>query len=252
MARGVTVKLVAIFCAAALMAVGVPAAAATDCEAPADVLRYRVLWGGDEVGSHELSFSREGDALRVRSRTDIDADMLLMDVLDLIHRGEEVWRANRMESYRGRTVDNGEVFEVSVEPEADGYRLTRNGRASHIPTSAIPGSLWCETIIGPPGEGLVVDLVKGRLRQVRIGAPESFTLVREGRNLPGKRFRISGGYDRELWFDESGIGLRARFPAKMGPDVVLELQTPRRGSVVLPGSVDPMDAEVKDERGFGK
>ena len=201
-----------------------PAAAAAVCEPPAETLRYRVVWGGDEIGRHELSFVREGNALLVRSRTEIDADMMFMDLLDLSHEGEEVWRDGRMERYRGRTIDNDEVFDVTVEPEGDGYRLTRNGRASHIPSRSIPGSLWCESTIGPPGEAVVIDLVKGRLRQVRIDPTSPSVVDRNGRRIPARRHQIVGGYDREVWFAETGVGLRARFPAKMGPSVVLELE----------------------------
>lgn len=236
------------FALVAALAAATPAGAA-GCDAPAGDLRYRVLWGDDDVGSHEMSFARDGDALHVRIRTRIDADLMLVDVLDLNHDGEEVWRDGRFESYRGRTVSNDDVYEVTVEPEGDGYRLDRNGLVSHIPANSIPGSLWCEAIIGPPGEAFVIDFLKGRLRHVRIESPAPSDIEAGDRTVGAMRHRIVDGYDSEIWFDDSAVGLRARFPAKMGPMVVLDLERPARQSDGNAGRpVDPAGASVKNER----
>lgn len=248
MMRGLT-GLIAVL--AVLTAAG-PAGAA-GCHAPADELHYRVLWGDDDVGSHDMTFTRDGDTLRVRIRTRIDADLMLVNVLDLKHDGEEIWRDGRFESYRGQTVSNDNVFDVSVAREDDGYRLDRNGLVSHIPANSIPGSLWCESIIGPPGEAFVIDYLKGRLRHVRIEAPAPSDIESGGRALPTTRHQIVDGYDSEIWFDEAAIGLRARFPAKMGPMVILDLAGPgrtgaRQGSRNSGQPVDPAGGAVKNER----
>lgn len=244
--------LTGLFAFLAVLATTAPVGAA-GCDAPAGELHYRVLWGDDDVGSHDMTFTRDDDALRVRIRTRIDANLMLVNVLDLKHDGEEIWRDGRFESYRGQTVSNDDVFDVSVEPEGDGYRLDRNGLVSHIPASSIPGSLWCESIIGPPGEAFVIDYLKGRLRHVRIEPPAASDIESGGRALPATRHRIVDGYDSEIWFDDAAIGLRARFPAKMGPMVVLDLERPGQAASRLSGGnsgqpVDPTGAAVKNER----
>ncbi len=244
--------LTGLFASLSVLAAAAPVGA-VGCDAPAGELHYRVLWGDDDVGSHDMTFTRDGDALRVRIRTRIDANLMLVNVLDLKHDGEETWRNGQFESYRGQTVSNDDVFDVSVEPEGDGYRLDRNGLVSHIPANSIPGSLWCESIIGPPGEAFIIDYLKGRLRHVRIEATAASDIESGGRALPATRHQIIDGYDSEIWFDESAIGLRARFPAKMGPMVVLDLDRPgqtaaRQGSRNSGLPVDPAGGSVKNER----
>lgn len=210
------------FLAALLALAAFPAWAA--CDAPEGKVAYAVQWGDDRIGTDEVEFHRDGDKLLVRTRMEVKASMLFVTVLRMKHESEEVWVGGRFRSFRGRTVDNGDVFEVAIEPAPDGFKVTRNGESRVVPAGFLPGSPWCTDVLSPLGSRTLVDLIKGKVGTVEVVRRPDEPLTIDGQAVPAQRYEMVGDLQRESWFDAQGRFLRARVPAKLGPKVTIGLE----------------------------
>lgn len=208
--------------AALLTLVAVPAWAA--CDAPDGKIAYAVRWGDDRIGTDEVEFLHDGDRLLVRTRMEVKASMLFVTVLRMKHESEEVWVDGRLRSFRGRTVDNGDVFEVTIEPAPDGFKVTRNGESRIVPAGFLPGSPWCTEVLSPLGSRTLVDLLKGKVGTVDLVRRPDEILTIAGQTIAAQHYDMAGELQRESWFDAQGRFLRARVPAKLGPKVTIGLE----------------------------
>lgn len=212
----------AAFLAALLLMAALPAWAA--CDAPDGKIAYAVHWGDDRIGTDEVEFHRDGDKLLVRTHMEVKASMLFVTVLRMKHESVEVWVDGKLRSFRGRTVDNGDVFEVAIEPAPDGFKVTRNGESRTVPAGFLPGSPWCTDVLSPLGPRTLVDLVKGKVGTIDVVRRPDETLTVGGLTVTAQHYDMVGELQRESWFDGQGRFLRARVPAKLGPKVTIGLE----------------------------
>lgn len=210
------------FLAALLTLAALPAWAA--CDAPEGKIAYTVRWGDDRIGTNEVEFHHDGDRLLVRTRMEVKASMLFVTVLRMKHESEEVWVDGRFRSFRGRTVDNGDVFEVAIEPAPDGFKVTRNGESRIVPGDFLPGSPWCTDVLSPLGSRTLVDLLKGKVGKVDVVRRPDQLITLGGQTVSAQHYDMVGELQRESWFDAQGRFLRARVPAKLGPKVTIGLE----------------------------
>lgn len=194
------------------------------CDAPDSKIAYAVRWGDDRIGTDEVEFRHDGERLLVRTRMEVKASMLFVTVLRMKHESEEVWVDGRFRSFRGRTVDNGDVFDVAIEPAPDGFKVTRNGESRIVPAGFLPGSPWCTDVLSPMGSRTLVDLLKGKVGTVDLVRRPDEPLIIGGETVTAQHYDMVGELQRESWFDAQGRFLRARVPAKLGPKVTIGLE----------------------------
>jgi hypothetical protein len=192
------------------------------CEQTDGKMTYTVRWGDDAIGKDEIEFRREDNRLIVHTHMQVRATMLMVTVLRLTHDSDEIWVDGKFQSFKGKTVDNGDVFEVSIEPEGDGFRVTRNGETTRVPTGFLPGWPRCVDTMDPTGPRIMVDMLKGRTGTVDVRGPKPDSIMVDGRSVPARYYDMTGGeLAREAWFDADGKFLRARAPAKLGPKITI-------------------------------
>lgn len=194
------------------------------CDAPDGKITYTVRWGDDRIGTDEVEFRHDGERLLVRTRMEVKASMLFVTVLRMKHESEEVWVDGRFRSFRGHTVDNGDVFDVAIEPAPDGFKVTRNGESRIVPAGFLPGSPWCTDVLSPLGSRTLVDLLKGKVGTVDVVRRPDEPLIIDGKTVTAQHYDMIGELQRESWFDAQGRFLRARVPAKLGPKVTIGLE----------------------------
>jgi len=210
------------FLAALLALAPLPAWAA--CDAPDGKIAYAVKWGGDRIGTDTVEFRHEDDRLVIRTQMAVKASVMFVTVLRMTHESEEIWVDGRFRSFRGHTVDNGDVFDVAIEPAPDGFKVTRNGESRVVPAGFLPGSPWCTDVLSPLGSRTLVDLLKGKVGAVDVVRRPDDTLTIGGETVTAQHYDMVGELQRESWFDPRGRFLRARVPAKLGPSVTIGLE----------------------------
>ena len=172
-----------------------------------------VVWRqGEAIGRHQVRFLRQGGQLQVTSRGEIELKAALFTLYALSHRSTEAWQGDRLVSLISRTVEDGELLEVSVRPapagdpgepvdcrKADGRRLA-------------PASFWSEHLLL---RACMIDPIDGARAALQISHRGNARLG----PLVTRHYRLAGDDQRELWFDARGLLMKMRLRARDGSTV---------------------------------
>jgi len=200
---------------AAQSAIAVSTGAFSDKE-----LAFTVTRNGKPIGSHVYKFDREGGRITVDIKTDIDFRLLSLPVYRFQHESHEIWEGDRLIRLVSTTNDNGEP--VSLEVRADGSGLKVGGAKNAVVDSmAIPASLWNRIVIE---RKRLLDTVDGALMTTTAKDLGEEVLTIGGESIPAHRYRLTGDYHRDLWYDtRDGKLVRVQFEAADGSEVAYVL-----------------------------
>jgi hypothetical protein len=84
----------------------VPTAAANRC--------FSVLYKGIRIGTHTVSYSSATGETRVSTQIHLEVKVAFLTAYAFSHRSEEIWRAGRLTSLNGETVEHGETSTLRV------------------------------------------------------------------------------------------------------------------------------------------
>lgn len=189
-------------------------------------LEFRILRNGDKVGEQIMQFHREGDKLIVDIDTDIAINALFVTLYRFQQESQETWQNGQFQSYRALTNDDGKRRDVAIQRAEDGaLHVVYNGESSRYVAEAVPGSLWNLLTIRQPH---IFDPAKGKLRAIEITDLGKEKVVIEGETRLLHHYRLKGEFERELWYDETGLIFRASLAAKDGSIVMITRRTPQR------------------------
>lgn len=187
-----------------------PAAEAVRGAALGQTVEYHIMHSKyDEIGSHALTFSRDGDDLVVDVATRIKVRILFVTVHSESADRRETWRDGRMVAYRSHTDENGKLFDVTAREESGGLIIEGPEGRILADGPVFPTNPWNPDIVSGTVE---MDTKTGGLLKVAVVADGEETVEIAGRALPAAKYRITGELERELWFDAAGNLLRFRFP----------------------------------------
>jgi hypothetical protein len=181
----------------------------------AETVDFQVLRNGSQIGTHIMSFARNGDDINVSVAIDIDFKFAFITLYRFVHEGHELWRQGRLVSMDTVTNDDGTKHRVSVRADGETYQIAVDGRNFVTPRIAL-GSLWRADY---PADGTMLDTVDGSLLKVRsrhIGEEKIATADGE---VSAQHYEIRGDLVRDIWFDAKGSLLRLLFPADDGSQI---------------------------------
>jgi hypothetical protein len=160
-----------------------------------------------EIGRHVITFSCQGDDLLVETRMSGEATILSLPVYTLDGSYREVWRGDRLISFESRVNDNGEQFEVSARAEGDQMVIDRRRGVIEAPATIVSDHPWNFAVLDRP---LLFDARRGKLRHVQVEPAGEETLVIGGREVPAKKYQMTGDLKRMLWYGEDGSWLQSQ------------------------------------------
>ena len=199
---------IAGFAFLALMAFGVASAAAA-YEAPAGKVEYRIHHSKyDLIGSHVVTFSRNGDEQVVKVVLKIKVKFLFISLHSLVSERREVWRGDSFVGYRAHTDENTDLTDVTAR--MTGGKLVINGPGGRVeaPDTVFPTHPWNPEIVN---HTLLMDTKTGKLLKVSTRAAGAEPVDVAGKPVSTKKYVTSGDMDRELWFDGKGNLIQFRF-----------------------------------------
>jgi Family of unknown function (DUF6134) len=181
---------------------------------------YQVTRDGEPVGEQRSDFERRGEELRVVTEVRINITLLGLNVYDFTQRVEERWENGLLMNLTSVSVDDGDTRDVRLARDGDRLVGTYDGKKRDLPGHLIPTTLWNSAVVE---HSSVLETVKGRER--------TFTVTQEGIEqvkLPigavqARHFIFTGGFEREAWYDESGVLVAAQMEAKDGSIIRQEL-----------------------------
>ncbi len=178
-----------------------------------------------DIGTHSVTIRGDAHAQAVEIRTQLSVPVLFFTYQEQV-RHTEIWRRGRLVSFR-RTTRNGDsdaVEALVVAAWASGDRLVVEGRAgrTELPGDVLSSHPWNPRLLDQ-SQLLVAET--GELSPVEVTSHGEDTILAGGALMPARKYVLSGGLSRELWYDAHGLCLQVRL-RKRGGMVTVTLQTP--------------------------
>jgi len=185
------------------------------------ILDFVILRNGSEIGHHVIRFEKLADSVIVRIEAQVDYRIAFIPFYTFRHVSREVWRGGQLIDMTAETNDNGCDFSINVKAEGDAFRLSVNGVETPIDAGVIPASLWNIALVE---SGKILDPADGELMQVAIRNSGEEVINVRGRDVRARHFVMTGDFQRDLWYDNSGVLVHVRFTGEDGSEIRYELR----------------------------
>lgn len=180
-------------------------------------LTFTVTRNGNPIGSHVYIFDRQGARTVVEIRTDIDFRLLSLPLYRFQHKSREVWDGDRLVRLVSNTNDNGEPVTLDVRAEGRVLKVGIRDQAVEVDPAVVPASLWNRAVVK---RERLLDTVNGAVMKTSVADLGDETVTIAGAAVPARRYRLSGDYRRDLWYDRrDGTLVRVLFEATDGSEV---------------------------------
>jgi Domain of unknown function (DUF6134) len=146
---------------------------------------------------YTVDYSKEGDVETLRTRASLS--ILGIKVFNFEQNLHEEWRRGELHQLRGRTEDDGKIYEATLDRGPENYKGALNGKPVDLPGKAFPASVWHYSIVD---RSLLFDLKALKLMNVKVVRSEE-TLTVANKKIPTERFDFSGDWQATAWFDRN-------------------------------------------------
>jgi Family of unknown function (DUF6134) len=181
---------------------------------------YQVMRDGQVVGEQRTDFERRGDELRVVTDVRINVTLLGLSVYDFTQRIEERWAKGVLIDFISVSNDDGNTRNVNLKRKGDRLVGTYDDKQRDLPGDLIPTTLWNSAVVE---HSSVLETVKGREREVKVKAKGAEQVKLPIGAVSARHFVFSGEFNREAWYDESGVLVASQMEAKDGSIIRQEL-----------------------------
>ena len=180
-------------------------------------LAFTITRNGTPIGSHTYSFQRDGGRTTVNIKTDIDFRFLSLPLYRFRHESREIWEGDQLLRLVSNTNDNGSPVALDVRADGQVLKVDGQGEAVEVDSRAIPASLWNPVVVK---RHRLLDTVNGAVLTTDVVDLGDEVLPVGGQSIPVRRYRLTGDYQRDVWYDRrDGTLVRVLFRAKDGSDV---------------------------------
>ena len=185
------------------------------------VLAFDIMRNGEAIGTHTYRFNKSGNGTEVRIKTDIDFRLLFIPVYKFEHESREVWRNGRLTSLESNTNENGTPVKLAVHREEDSLMVMAEDGNLHVDREIIPASLWNRLVLNRTE---TLTTVSGNLKTFQVEYVGEEIIDVRGQKTTTQHFRLTGEFERDLWYDNTDVLVGVRFEADDGSTVAYVLK----------------------------
>jgi len=159
---------------------------------------FRVLLDDREIGQHHFTLHAKGQTRELRSQAQFDVRVLFFSAYQYQHEALERWDGDCLQSLAARTQTNGERQRVNAAAKGGRLVVERpDGRVEHE-GCIMSFAYWNPQILRARR---LLNSQTGELLPVTVTREGEETLDVRGRQLPARRYRISGPrLQIDLWY----------------------------------------------------
>lgn len=190
---------------AATMVPGVPFAAANGLSR-----RYRVLRGGDDIGSQSVTVRRDGGHIEVDVTVEIRVRILGITAYRYEMANTEVWDDGRLMRMDARTDDDGTRDFARARREGGRLLVEGSGFSGEAPEDAATTTYWTPDFLG---RRTWISTQTGRLLSVSATRRGTVDLALPSGKVAAEKWQVTGDLDLELFY-AGGEWVGNRFAAK--------------------------------------
>lgn len=190
-----------------------PASAAAQAWQPSNgaQLAFDVTRNGDPLGTHILTFTREGDVLTVKTAVELKVAFGPITFFDYVHDVTEKYLGGRLTWVGSRTKKDGKWKTLAAEATDSGLDVKGVKFKGLLKGVVIPSTHWNADEMNQPsmfstetGESLPMKVVDRGLEQIKAG----------GQTISARRFDVSSELDASFWYDDKGRWVKCAFEAE--------------------------------------
>ena len=193
---------------------------ATASQEQPDMLSFRVLRNGKDIGTHRIFFDPADNGIDVRIAVDIAYSIGPITLYRYRLRGLEQWRGGRLVRLDAHTDDDGTSNFATIARQGQDLWVTgSSGPGYRAPANALPGTHWNRNELDGPW----ISPQNGKLLTHTLADVGSDSLlIGDGARIGAERFVISGDVQMELWYTPDRRWVRLRAPATDGSTILYE------------------------------
>lgn len=187
---------------------------------PSDVLAFRLIRFGSEIGRHTLTFEPRGSTLSVHIAVDAVVTLLSIPMVRYTHRVTEVWQDGMLAGVTGETNKNGQHEWVNAHRGSEGLVVLGSKTERYVaPEPAGSTSYWNKRLL----DGPMVSLEDGVLLRPKVVEEHADNIkLASGGTIPADHYNLSGAFRVDLWYDRSATWASLGLPAADGSYVHYE------------------------------
>jgi hypothetical protein len=172
--------------------------------------RFSVLYKGDKIGAHTVSYSLETGYTRVVTDISLLVKVAFFTVFRFSHRSSETWGDERLVSLRSVTVEHGETLRVEGRATPQGFRVeSKAGPFIASAATLTSNSLWTPVVLE---QETVVDAQHGGVIGVSSRKFANEQIAVGGRNIPVTRYTFITPYlAGSIWYDQDSLWVHGEF-----------------------------------------
>jgi hypothetical protein len=172
--------------------------------------RFSVLYKGDRIGAHTVSYSSAIGETRVNTEIHLLVRVAFFTVFAFSHRSEETWRAGRLMSLDSETVEHGETLHVEGAAIPQGFRVvSKSGPFIASAGTLTSNSLWTPEILE---QATVVDAQRGGIFGVSARKFADEQILIAGDQVRATRYTyITPYFAGSIWYDRAKLWVRGEF-----------------------------------------
>jgi hypothetical protein len=188
-------------------------------------LSFRALRNGTPLGTHQISFHKDGETLVADIAIDYLVKFSFVTLFKYRLRAREIWTGGRLVSVRAETDNNGTPEFMNADREGDalyvnGSRVSRY----RAPDRAVASTHWNIAQLDAP----MINPQDGTLLEFRvISHGESSVPNAAGQIRSARHFSLVGSNPFELWYDANDTWAALR--AKVGDASVITYVSQSKG-----------------------
>jgi Domain of unknown function (DUF6134) len=165
---------------------------------------------------YTVEYDENGEVETLRTRASLS--ILGIKLFNFEQNLHEAWRQGELQTLKGRTDDDGKMYNSVLDRASDSYQGTLNDKPVELPGNAFPASVWHYRITE---QSLLFDLKDLRLMHVQIA--KSNETIEVGKvAAPTERFDITGDWQASLWFDQNKLLVKFAYQVE-GHKVTVDL-----------------------------
>ncbi len=204
-----------------------PAVAAGETVPYGNELVFAALRNGQPIGTHRLSFARQGDSLVVTTSIQLAVKVVGITAYRYAHQNREVWRGMELSSFESSTDDDGTPYAVRAVREPAQLKVERTGPGASgaaqasFPADLLPSTHWNSR---QASQGFLLNAQKGIREKISVTTVGRENVRTSSGVIAATRYRYDGGVRMDQWFDDRGRWVGSRFVVFDGSTIDYLLQ----------------------------
>ena len=179
--------------------------------ADGDKLAFDVTRDGGALGTHVVSFKRDGDTLTVKTAVALKVDFGPITFFDYAHDVTETYLGDKLTWVGSRTKKDGKWKTLSAAAGEGGLDVKGSAFKGLLKGTVIPSTHWNEDEMKQPamfstetGKMLPMKVVDRGVEQIKAG----------GTTISARRFDVTSELSASFWYDDKGRWVKCAFTAE--------------------------------------